>query len=185
MPCSHEAMMEPEPLIAFLGIHLQPGKPVSSAQYLTDGSGVESTVCLHFTQATLGDKPKAGRTTIWVTHGKEKFALGTLETGRVELFSLDLMFVSDLSFTTSGVNDVYLTGYKCAQPPEYLLRRDAAHSQRCRLLAGLAKVLGYCLFAVRVAAAGLHTQEMHEHQAALQDSDTHSRRRHGPQPDRR
>ena len=105
-------MMEPEPLISFLGIHLLPGKSQPSTKYLTDGSGVESTVCLHITQAALGDKPKAGRTTIYAVTGKTRFAVGTLEAGRVDQFSMDTMVASDVSFQTQGPNDVYLTGYK-------------------------------------------------------------------------
>ena len=108
------SMMEPEPLISFLGIHLQPGKSQGSAKYLTDGSGVESTVCLHITQAALGDKPKTGRNIVYAVTGKDKFAVGTLEVGRVEQFSLDLMLASDVSFQTQGPNEVYLTGYKYA-----------------------------------------------------------------------
>ena len=107
-------MMEPEPLISFLGIHLHPGKSQGSAKYLTDGSGVESTVCLHITQAALGDKPKAGRNTVYAVTGMGKFVVGTLEAGRVEQFSLDMMLASDVSFQTQGPNEVHLTGYKYA-----------------------------------------------------------------------
>lgn len=102
----------PEPRVELYGLKVAGDKPVSIAPHLTDDDG--SSVSLHLTQVALGAKPASGPHTLFAKVGGSQFAVGTLEMGRCEQFSVDYMLTTDASFSHSGSSEVFLTGYRCA-----------------------------------------------------------------------
>ena len=98
---------------------------------------VDGVALVHATQVALGPNPAPGRHTVMAVRslggsGKGRaFPIGTLEAGKTEQFSIDLMwsmlrgegadggdrridggFDGDISFMHTGKSDVYITGYK-------------------------------------------------------------------------
>ncbi|KAK9810600.1 hypothetical protein WJX73_003476 [Symbiochloris irregularis] len=104
----------PEPRVELYGLKVTGDKPVSIAPHLTDEDG--SSVSLHLTQIALGAKPSAGPHTVFAKLGGSQFAVGTLEKGRCEQFSVDYMLTTDASFSHSGSSEVFLTGYRHISP---------------------------------------------------------------------
>ncbi len=60
----------------------------------------------------LGDQPAAGRHTVFVKTREGRFAIGTLEKGRVEHFQVDYMADANMTFSHTGASSVFITGYK-------------------------------------------------------------------------
>ncbi len=68
----------------------------------------------HTTQVAFGEAPAPGRHTVFVTTSSGKYAIGTLEKGKCEQFSIDFMAgaAEELTFSHTGSSDVFITGYK-------------------------------------------------------------------------
>jgi len=103
-----------------------------------DAMLVDGVALVHATQVALGPNPSPGRHTVMAVRslggtGKGRaFPIGTLEVGKTEQFSIDLMWsmldandggggaggrridggCGDVSFMHTGQSDVYITGYK-------------------------------------------------------------------------
>ena len=99
-------------------------------------SPIDGVALIHATQVALGPNPAPGRHTVMAFKnrggsGKEKgFPIGTLEVGKTEQFSIDLMWSmvggggggaggdgagfdgGEVSFSHTGKSDVFITGYK-------------------------------------------------------------------------
>jgi hypothetical protein len=100
-----------EPFVEFVGWRVPPKEEVSVTEDF-DGEVLET---IHTTQVALGDDPAPGRHTIFVTSSSGRYAIGTLEKGRCEHFSVDFTtggVADSLKFSHSGASDVYITGYK-------------------------------------------------------------------------
>lgn len=108
---------EVQPRMDFYGVSVSSGTTVEvPIQNVED-----SSVILHITQVALGANPKAGPHTVFVVRDGQEFAIGTLEKGRCEQFSVELSCTTDLSFRHSGQTDIHLTGYRlvvCSQLPD-------------------------------------------------------------------
>lgn len=140
-----------EPDVEFFGIRIPPNATVSfgdkdkrddsssSSGDDDDGIGddgvgplIDGVALVHATQVALGPNPAPGRHTVMAVKslgasGKGRaFPIGTLEVGKTEQFSIDLMWSmvgdgaggavgfdgGDVSFMHTGKSDVYITGYK-------------------------------------------------------------------------
>jgi hypothetical protein len=122
-----------EPDVEFFAISLPPGKTVACTNGGGDGDDdddLEDGVSLvHITQFALGPAPAPGRHTIMAVRSDgAEFAVGTLEAGRVDQFSADLMWSAlsngngnggadgggygAVAFRHTGGSAVHLTGYK-------------------------------------------------------------------------
>ena len=151
-----------EPDVDFVGIRIPPNtavsfgdrdrrddSPSSSSPDDSDSDGnagagaamplVDGVALVHATQVALGPNPAPGRHTVMAIRspggtGKGRaFPIGTLEAGKTEQFSIDLMWsmlrgdggsdgseriadggvgFGDISFMHTGMSDVYITGYK-------------------------------------------------------------------------
>lgn len=142
-----------EPDVEFFGIRIPPNATVSfgdkdkrddsssssgdddAADSYGMGDGmplVDGVALVHATQVALGPNPSPGRHTVMAVKslggtGKGRaFPIGTLEVGKTEQFSIDLMWsmldadggsrfdggCGDVSFMHTGKSDVYITGYK-------------------------------------------------------------------------
>ena len=99
-----------EPRVDFYGLHVPPGKSAHIAPQLLDREGC--SVSIHLTQVALGSEPAAGPLTVFAVRDKSNYAIGTLEKGRCEQFSVDYMCTTDVAFRHSGQTNVYLTGYR-------------------------------------------------------------------------
>ncbi len=95
-------------MVDFVGLRVGPKEDVSLELY-QDQDCLET---VHTTQVALGPDPAPGRHTVFVTSMSGKYAIGTLEKGRCEQFSVDFMAADDMKFSHSGDSDVYITGYK-------------------------------------------------------------------------
>ncbi len=97
--------------VEFVGWRIKPKEEVSVSQQEEDEDILQT---IHTTQVAFGEEPAAGRHTVFVTTGSGRFAIGTLEKGRCEQFSIDFMAgaAEELTFSHTGVSDVYITGYK-------------------------------------------------------------------------
>ena len=108
MEAAEASMIEPH--VEFYGLVVPPGKDVHIAPHLRDKEGC--SVSIHLTQVALGPEPTAGPHTVLAASGKSKYAIGTLEKGRTDQFSVDYMCTTDVSFRNSGQSMVFLTGYR-------------------------------------------------------------------------
>ena len=151
------AMIEPD--VDFVGIRIPPNTPVSFADKdrRSDSDSdsdenenadendddmpppfIDGLSLIHATQVALGPNPAPGRHTVMAIRstgvsGKGRaFPIGTLEAGKCEQFSVDLMwsmlrggdsggerfggaaegYGADIAFMHSGKSDVFITGYK-------------------------------------------------------------------------
>lgn len=94
----------------FVGWQIKPKEEVRVSE--EEDEDILQTI--HTTQVALGDNPAAGRHTIFVTTNCGRYAIGTLEKGRCEQFSIDFMAgaAEELSFSHTGSSDIFITGYK-------------------------------------------------------------------------
>lgn len=95
--------------VEFVGWRVGPKEEVSVSQQ--EDEDVLQT--FHTTQVAFGEDPAPGRHTVFVTTSSGRYAIGTLEKGKCEQFSIDFMGAAeDLTFSHTGTSEVFITGYK-------------------------------------------------------------------------
>merc|ERR1712028_149087 len=98
--------------MSFYGAEIKPGKSVELA--------FEEQVSTHISQAALGEKVKAGRSTLSVEVDGKKHVICSLTAPTFEMACLDLMFGSTqkVKFSVTGTNAVHISGYSIEHDDE-------------------------------------------------------------------